>query len=328
MAQLAANSPQRGPRMSQVLPTVKCSSCNYSVPLDKLGDHVCALPPPLPSSSDTKPMPRQPTLHTALSPPNAAHRSPRDTRSPPMIPSIIPQDIRRQHSARLRNSPSPAPSRGAPSPAPSRNGVRSPGPLSLMVPPSRTQSPFTPASSARQMIPRHSERVSDLPPDPRDRPRPDAAPSILSGNTQPLTFRATSSNAPIPPALDARSRPSAPLSPLAQGFQGVHDPRPALVHAEPGHHFRSPASPAPSNYSSRSQHFMGPEIDTKSGGVAGMAGVGRRGFAAAARAALFAAPPVSRLPSPAPMSPAHGILHRILVKVWTVCESTYLLWQF
>lgn len=32
-------------------------------------------------------------------------------------------------------------------------------------------------------------------------------------------------------------------------------------------------------------------IDTKSGGEAGMAGVGRRGFAAAARAAMFALPP-------------------------------------
>jgi hypothetical protein len=32
------------------------------------------------------------------------------------------------------------------------------------------------------------------------------------------------------------------------------------------------------------------EIDTKIGGEAGMAGVGRRGFAAAARAAMFVAP--------------------------------------
>lgn len=33
------------------------------------------------------------------------------------------------------------------------------------------------------------------------------------------------------------------------------------------------------------------EIDTKIGGEAGMAGVGRRGFAAAARAAMFVVPP-------------------------------------
>ena len=32
------------------------------------------------------------------------------------------------------------------------------------------------------------------------------------------------------------------------------------------------------------------DIDTKTGGAAGMAGVGRRGFAAAARAAMFVAP--------------------------------------
>ncbi len=33
-----------------------------------------------------------------------------------------------------------------------------------------------------------------------------------------------------------------------------------------------------------------PQIDTKIGGEAGMAGVGRRGFAAAVRAAVFLAP--------------------------------------
>lgn len=33
---------------------------------------------------------------------------------------------------------------------------------------------------------------------------------------------------------------------------------------------------------------MASDIDTKTGGEAGMAGVGRRGFAAAARAAMFA----------------------------------------
>ena len=280
--------------MSQVLPTVKCSSCNYSVPLDQLGDHVC--PRSLPSSSvasETKPMPRQLTLPTVPLPPNAAHRSPRDTRSPPMIPPIIPQD-----NARLGNSSSRAPSRGAPSPAPSRNGIRSPGPLSSRAPPSHTQSPFTPASSARPLIPRHSEGASDLPPVHQDRPRPNVPPNVLSGNTQPLAFRAQSSNARIPPTLNTRSPAlRRPPSPLAQGFQGAHDPPQALV---PGHRVRTPTSPTPSNYSSHSQHFIGSEIDTKSGGVAGMAGVGRRGFAAATRAALFAASPVSSPPSPAP----------------------------
>lgn len=38
-------------------------------------------------------------------------------------------------------------------------------------------------------------------------------------------------------------------------------------------------------------------IDTKTGGEAGMAGVGRRGFAAVARAAMFAPPPDRRLGS-------------------------------
>jgi PDZ and LIM domain protein 5/6/7 len=280
MAQIAPPNPlQQDSRMSQVLPTVKCSSCSYPVPLDQLSDHVCApiLPRSYPSStvaSQTSPLR---TLHN-VPPPNAAHPSSRDTRSPLAIPSANQQDIRRQDSARFRNSPNPAPSRGAPSPAPSRNGVHSPGP-------SRTQSPFAPASSARQLIPRHSERDPDVIPD----------------NLQPGRFRAPS-NPRILPTLDTRSimqrRPSAPLSPPSQGFQGAHDPRPALVPVESGHLVRSLTSSATSN------HFMRPEIDTKSGGVAGMAGVGRRGFAAAAHAAMFAVSPLSRLESLSPMSPA------------------------
>jgi hypothetical protein len=62
------------------------------------------------------------------------------------------------------------------------------------------------------------------------------------------------------------------------------------------HPVRTTTSPSPSNYSSRS--FVSPQIDTKSGGSAGMAGVGRRGFAAAARAAMFTSSPTSRVQRP------------------------------
>jgi len=54
------------------------------------------------------------------------------------------------------------------------------------------------------------------------------------------------------------------------------------------------------------QHFVPPPergIDTKTGGEAGMAGVGRRGFAAAARAAMFAAPPGRPLVATKPNPP-------------------------
>ncbi|TFY55821.1 hypothetical protein EVG20_g9179, partial [Dentipellis fragilis] len=61
----------------------------------------------------------------------------------------------------------------------------------------------------------------------------------------------------------------------------------------------SPASPAPSQYAPPlSPHPE--EIDTKTGGEAGMAGVGRRGFAAAARAAMFAGAATHAFLGPAP----------------------------
>ncbi|KIL00904.1 hypothetical protein PAXRUDRAFT_128696 [Paxillus rubicundulus Ve08.2h10] len=50
MAQVASINPQeQAPRISQVLPAVKCSSCCQPVPLLDLGDHVCPPQPPPPS---------------------------------------------------------------------------------------------------------------------------------------------------------------------------------------------------------------------------------------------------------------------------------------
>lgn len=46
MAQIASDSPKQLPRISQFLPTVKCSSCLQPVPLAELGDHVCSPEPP------------------------------------------------------------------------------------------------------------------------------------------------------------------------------------------------------------------------------------------------------------------------------------------
>jgi hypothetical protein len=35
-------------RISQILPTVKCSDCGRNVNIRELGDHLCAKQPPLP----------------------------------------------------------------------------------------------------------------------------------------------------------------------------------------------------------------------------------------------------------------------------------------
>ena len=51
---LSPTGPDPG-RISQILPTVKCSNCNQPVPIAELGDHVCP-PPPTPAASAKPPM--------------------------------------------------------------------------------------------------------------------------------------------------------------------------------------------------------------------------------------------------------------------------------
>lgn len=253
------------PRMSQLLPAAKCSSCGLAVPLDKLGDHICTpVPPSAPSSS--RPSPPRLRLQTAIA--NAISADATSSR----LPSTSPRDVRNHDRG---------PSRSIPSRAPSRNGIRSPAP-----PPSRTQTPILPTSSSRQPSSQYPSNGS--------RPQPEVA---LNANAHPNNIHAH-------PSVANHRRPSVPSTPLSQVHRAAHDPP---MSNRPNPPIRVPPSPAPSNYSSH--HFMEPEIDTKSGGAAGMAGVGRRGFAAAARAAMFAASASSSVrsptsPPPAPWNPA------------------------
>ncbi|KAH9079361.1 hypothetical protein EDB83DRAFT_2513889 [Lactarius deliciosus] len=246
-------------RISQLLPTVKCSSCGLSVPLDRLVDHVCP-PVPTSSASSSRPSPPRLKLQTAIANATAGATSPR-------LPSTSPRDTRNYDRAPPRTNPSRAPS---------RNGVRSPA-----QPPSRTQTPILPPSSTRQPTSQYN------------RPQPQVALNAIPGNSHPSNIHAH-------PSVANHHRPSVPPSPLAQAPRAAYDPRLMPMSSRPTPPIRVPPSPAPSNYSSH-HHFMGPEIDTKSGGAAGMAGVGRRGFAAAARAAMFAAsaPPTPTSPPPA-----------------------------
>lgn len=192
--------------------------------------------------------------------------------TPSRLPPTSPRDVRNYDRA--------------PSRAPSRNGIRSPAP-----PPSRTQTPILLPSSVRS-------QPSSQYPSNGSRPQPEVA----------LNANAHSSNVHAHPNIANHRRPSVPSTPLSQDHRVAHDTRPVLpMSSQPNPPIRVPPSPAPSNYSSH--HFMGPEIDTKSGGAAGMAGVGRRGFAAAARAAMFAASASSSMrsptsPPPAPWNPA------------------------
>jgi hypothetical protein len=106
MAQLLspARSRQTG-RISQVLPTVKCSNCNNEVTLDQLGDHVCPSPPPIP----LLPKPAtSPHSATSLLPSRLQNRVP-----PPL--ARVPQDPRSdgpsspRRAQRAWNQPPPSP---------------------------------------------------------------------------------------------------------------------------------------------------------------------------------------------------------------------------
>ena len=342
MAQLAPNTHTQ--HLSQLLPTVKCSSCSQPVPLDQLGDHVC--PPSSNLSSDTIPVPPQPKVQTAPSPPAPnPPRSPIDMLFPRRRPSANPQDT---SGTRFRSSPSPAPSRSAPSstpaPVPPRNGVRSPAPsLNSTTAPSRTQSPFLPppsssSSSARRPIsrPELSQNVgvprvgSIVTPSPVPIPsrldtrspvqrRPSAtqsppyaspiqrrpsAPQSPPSAPSPIQRRPSAPQSPPQTLTPIQRRPSAPPPPFAQA-PGYVDPRSTAMPHLNRLPVRGTPSPAPSNYSARS--FVSPELDTKSGGAAGMAGVGRRGFAAVARAAMFASSPTSRMNQPMAGLPAPSV---------------------
>lgn len=299
MALLDPNPRTQDPRISQILPTVKCSTCSKPVPLDRLGDHICA--PLLTSSnspSDTKLSPPPLTVQTSPSPPSPTPSSPMNALFS-RRPSTNQRDARVHDGSRLRSGTSftsSVPSRGTtPSPAPSRAGVRSPAPSMSSSHSQRAKSPFrSPSSPTRGPISR---------------------PELITNVVVPVNPRPGLSTLDARPSSTHR-RPSIPSSPLAQppSPHSFRDPRPAPMpppHPPIHHPVRSGPSPGPSEYSSL-QRFASPEVDTKSGGVAGMAGVGRRGFAAVARAAMFATshmPPVhsptpTAAPMPAPWVPA------------------------
>src|ERR1700722_15870435 len=110
MAQLLKQpTPTPAGRFSQVLPSVKCSSCGRPVPVDELGEHIC---PPTPSVP-TLPKPyHSPQSATALLPPRLQNlaASPRSPGPSPLRSAPAPQDFRPPQfsSSGSGNWPSPS----------------------------------------------------------------------------------------------------------------------------------------------------------------------------------------------------------------------------
>ncbi|KAF5386795.1 hypothetical protein D9615_001605 [Tricholomella constricta] len=287
MATLLSTTQANPPgRISQLLPNVKCSNCNRPVPLSELGDHVCATPPPVP----TLPRPSvTPTAAASLLPSHLQDRlaspgptSPRTTFNDMRLGSSPPSRLQepqpqRFGSERLRISTASSSSstyqpRSSPlaRTAPDRNNAASPAARPRFAPTSPTSISTSPLR-ARPPAP------SDI--RPRTASNAGSMSSGFSGPSSPTTARPSFSvpRDPNPTFNNMRQPPSRDPMPTSP-----RDTLPPPPSRDPIPHRNMLASPVP-QISER-------DIDTKSGGEAGMAGVGRRGFAAAARAAMFVVP--------------------------------------
>ena len=265
MAQILPSSPAR---ISQNLPIPKCSTCGQFVPLEELGDHICALPSRLPTPATTpasvhallpkRLQGRVPSRGQRGSPSRSASRSPPlsiDISSRPHV-DPTPSNVAQPTSASSRDTPTTArPSLAIPStPRPTHGYHHSP------VSPPRSTPPGQPPPF--QVQGRGGSPLGYRGP-PRGLP---ISPSSTQSNMLPRNM--------IPPRDTSSTSPQrlfpGTVGP-GTGISGTHTPRQSLV-------------PPPER-----------GIDTKTGGEAGMAGVGRRGFAAVARAAMFALPPDRRM---------------------------------
>lgn len=227
------------PRVSQNLPTPKCSTCGQYVPLEQLGDHICPIPPPLPKPLTT-PAVLLPKFSQSRTP-SPASAVPSSVSPPSRMLTRLPQS---DNLRALSNATTARP-------------ILHPQPLGL--PTRNTSSPSLPVlAQGHSGTPPLGYRGLSV-------PRSGTPASMLPGNM-------------IPPRDMSASSPQRAVDFSGPTSSGAIFPQ---VHSPP-------------------QSFVPPPergIDTKTGGAAGMAGVGRRGFAAAARAAMFS------LPSGRPLEP-------------------------
>lgn len=277
MASLLAPSAVNQPaRISQILPTVKCSNCNQPVPLAELGDHICAKPPPLPAA----PKLNQPQL------PNSANSLPARVASPGLPAAGPPPQRLGTPPLRASSSPRPHPPHLPPQRVGSPLAERPRINTGVGIP-----FPQRPSPLAQQSQPPHVEpptfvqRPRDFSPRATSPLRPVLPSTPWQTDNRIRSASSASARSPVPPSNNPGVYPVPPShvtrsSPL---------PPPRMPAAVPGGRVVS--------YVPESE--VG--IDTKIGGEAGMAGVGRRGFAAAMRAAMFVAPhghAMDRRPAP------------------------------
>lgn len=357
MASLLPPPNTTGGRISQLLPTVKCSDCNKPVPIHELGEHVCA-PPPSPSTSG-------PSLSNLLAQrvqemvSSSPVRPGLSRTPPPKTPSPVPSLTSRQAEVSARRSR--ALSTGSRKQSSSSHGSTStPIPPMKPVPTEPLPTPIVPVPETSRSggspphhipFPTSRSNTSNISVDP-SRIRAPSVASNRSASSRPSIDsrdRVLSNTSQLRPSFDSnrpRKSSTATTSSLSTGRPSYDTPRtrtpsdnsrPNTTYNQPPH---IPLSIAPSVYSTNfppigsdtyripspqnnARPTIGglvpplpnmppplvmeharfqsiPEPDTKIGGEAGMAGVGRRGFQAVARAAMFTAPPMHLQGRPSP----------------------------
>ena len=349
---LPPSTPAQG-RISQLLPTVKCSDCNRLVPIHELGEHICA---PLPSPSTSGPSLSNLLAQRVQQMVSSSSARPRLSKTPPpKTPSPAPSlasrkaevSARRSRAlsvtSRKQNSSSPGPTPPAippmkpvptePLPTPRvsipepTRGADSLLPHHIPFPTSRSNTPNIPSQiRAPSVASNHSASSqpsidsSDQAPSNASQPRPSfnstRSRKLSTATSSSLSAGRSSYDIPRTRTPSDNSRPNAsynPPPPISISIPPfVYDPGPSPtgsdVHRIPSpqdsiRHRTNGLVPPPLNVpppmmmeQPRFQQI--PEPDTKIGGEAGMAGVGRRGFHAVARAAMFTVyptDPVGRL---------------------------------
>ncbi|KAJ8507605.1 hypothetical protein ONZ45_g10051 [Pleurotus djamor] len=230
---------------------------------------------------------------------NATSRTP----SPASSVSSGSSIPRRGNSPRISSNAPSSPPRFPPPPAPGPSSRTATSPVDAF----RTRTPSNNFSSS----PTNSSPLTTSRPSLDTRAR---TPSNNVGSRPSLDSRArTPSDQSARPSFDARARtpsnnfPPPSISPGRGPSPFIPPPRQGSYPVP-----RPPPTPEPSNaYGPPPIAEAAPNselIDTKSGGEAGMAGVGRRGFAAAARAAMFALPHNAQGMYGSPGGPPDGMM--------------------
>lgn len=279
----------------------------------------------LPPNKTNMAIPKTTNVPLPRTSPRSFDRESPDTRIPPLPPERVSTSLRAAIPPALQRGRTPSSASRLTPISPARvqftesAGHTAPARPTALASARRdnlspTHQPLTPPPSSS------TNNVSSnamLPSSIHHRPSFERAPSTVS-TSRPSFHKSRPSLDKLRPSLDARgpsldshhpltgqnpsappgapfAKPSRPAAPaLAPGTV------PSLSSASVMQLPMSARQPPPPSIASPYPHGMGGrEFDTKIGGEAGMAGVGRRGFAAAARAAMFVA---SRPPS---HQPAH-----------------------